>query len=174
MNPRFEYRIGINATPERLWEVLSNLERWGDWNPMYPEASGKIVMGGALHLLEHVAGRPDRKFEARVLDWTPEAQLVLRIQEGAFARRLQYFEIDPLAGKDSKGCIFAAGMMFEGWNANGAAKKFGRGLRMGFTLMAEALKAKVEVDDRRGRLRIRGTNRGLERSHSNGYAWRTL
>jgi uncharacterized protein YndB with AHSA1/START domain len=145
MNPRFEYRIGINATSERLWEVFSDLDRWIEWNPMYPEASGKIVMAGALHLVEHLAGQPDRKVEARVLDWTPEAQLILRIQEGSFARRMQYFEIDPLADKDTKGCIFAAGTIFEGWNANGAAKKLGRGLRAGFTLMAEALKARIEA-----------------------------
>ena len=146
MNPRFEYRIGVNATAERVWEVLSNLERWGDWNPMYPQASGKIAIGATLNLLEHVAGQPDRRLEARVLDWTPEAQLVLRIPEGRFARRMQYFEIDPLAGTDARGCIFAAGAFFEGWNANGAAKKFGRGLKIGFALMAEALKAKIETD----------------------------
>jgi hypothetical protein len=145
MSVRFEYRIGVNATAERVWEVLSNLERWGGWNPMYPQASGKIAMGATINLLEHVAGQPDRRLEARVLDWTPEAQLVLRIKEGAFARRLQYFEIDPLAGKDAPGCIFAAGTFFEGWNEKGVAKTFGRGLKTGFTLMAEALKAKVEA-----------------------------
>jgi hypothetical protein len=145
MSIRVEYRIGITATAERLWEVLSDLERWGDWNPMYPHASGKIVMGGTLSLLEHVAGQPDRQLEARVLDWTPEAQLVLRIKEGAFARRMQYFEIDPLAGKDAAGCIFAAGTYFQGLNAAGAAKTFGRGLKVGFGLMGEALKAKVEA-----------------------------
>ncbi|HWE47267.1 MAG TPA: SRPBCC domain-containing protein [Caulobacteraceae bacterium] len=146
MNNRVEYRIGINVTPTRLWEVLADLDHWHGWNPMYPQASGKIAIGGVLHLLEHLANRPDRQVEARVLDWTPEAQLVLRIKEGAFAQRMQYFEIDPLAGKDQAGCIFAAGTFFQGWNANGAAKTMGRSLKIGFGLMAEALKAKVETE----------------------------
>ncbi|HEY3812428.1 MAG TPA: SRPBCC domain-containing protein [Caulobacteraceae bacterium] len=146
MSIRVEYRIGVSATPERVWGVLSNLERWSDWNPMYPQASGKIVMGGTLDLLEHLAGQPDRRIEARVLDWTPEAQLVLRIAEGAFARRMQYFEIDPLAGKNASGCIFAAGVYFQGWNEKGVARKLGRSLKIGYGLMAEALKAKVEAE----------------------------
>ena len=146
MSIRVEYRIGVNATALRVWEVLSNLERWGDWNPMYPQASGKIAMGATLNLTEHVAGQADRRFEARVLDWTPEAQLVLRIKEGMFAQRMQYFEIDALAGKDAKGCIFAAGTFFQGWGAEGAARKLSRGLKIGFGLMAEAMKAKVETD----------------------------
>jgi uncharacterized protein YndB with AHSA1/START domain len=146
MSIRVEYRIGVNATPMRIWEVLSDLDHWDGWNPMYPKASGKIAIGGALNLLEHVAGQPDRQIEARVLDWTPEAQLVLRIKEGAFAQRMQYFEIDPLAGKDASGCIFAAGTFFQGWRADAAAKKMSRSLKIGFGLMAEALKAKVETE----------------------------
>ena len=146
MSIRVEYRVGINATPERLWEVLSDLDHWDAWNPMYPQASGKIAMGGTLHLTEHIAGQPDRRLEARVLDWTPEAQLVLRIPEGAFARRMQYFEIEALAGKDERGCIFAAGVYFQGWHEKAAAKRLGRGLKIGFGLLAEALKAKVETE----------------------------
>lgn len=145
MSIRVEYRVGINASALHLWEVLSDLDHWSAWNPMYPKASGKIAMGATLHLLEHIEGLPDRPIEARVLDWTPEAQLVLRIPEGAFARRMQYFEIEALAGKDAKGCIFAAGVYFQGWNEKAAAKRMGRGLRTGFGLLAEALKAKVEA-----------------------------
>ncbi len=146
MGPRVEYRIGVQATAERIWEVLSNLDRWGDWNPMYPHASGKIVIGGTMELLEHVAGKPDTRLTAKIVDWTPEAQLILRIEGGLFAHRLQYFEIDPLQS-DGKGpgCIFAAGTYFNGWRGPALAKREARGLKIGFGLLGEALKAKVET-----------------------------
>jgi hypothetical protein len=144
MGPRVEYRIGVQATPERIWEVLSNLERWADWNPMYPQAAGHIAIGGTLNLLEHVAGRADRRIDARIVDWTPYAQLILRVEGGMFAHRLQYFEIDPLTA-DGQGCIFAAGAFFNGWRGKALAQREARGLKIGFGLLCEALKAKVET-----------------------------
>jgi hypothetical protein len=141
MGPRVEHRIGVQASPDRIWEVFSNLPRWRDWNPMYPEASGSFVIGGTLHLLEHAPGRADQRLTARILDWTPYAQLVLRIEEGFMAHRLQYFEIEKLS---DSGCIFAAGTYFNGWRGPAAARRLARGLKVGFGLMAEALKEKVE------------------------------
>jgi hypothetical protein len=138
---RVEYRIGIQATAERIWEVFANLERWPDWNPAYPEAKGDFAFGGTLQLLERVPGAPERWITGGIVDWTPYAQVVLRVDDGFLAHRLQYFEIDRLA---DVGCIFAAGAFFNGFNAPGLMRKTGRGLKLGFGLMAEALKAKVE------------------------------
>jgi hypothetical protein len=142
MSIRIETRLGIQASAERIWEVLSNLDRWEGWNPVYPRASGKIVIGGTLELLEKLPGGPERSLRAKVVDWTPHAQLILRIDEGFATHRLQYFEIDPL---DPTASIFAAGIFFNGWGAKGAAKRLGRSAKLGFGLMGEALKAKVEA-----------------------------
>src|SRR5665213_1832768 len=137
MSIRVESRLGVQATAERIWEVFSNLERWEGWNPVYPHASGKIVIGGVLELVERLPSRPERRLSAKIVDWTPHAQLILRISEGFMTHRLQYFEIDPLA---ESGCIFAAGVFFSGWGEKAAAKRLGRSCKLGFGLMGEALK----------------------------------
>ncbi len=31
--PRWEQSIEINSTPERVWEVMADIERWPDWTP---------------------------------------------------------------------------------------------------------------------------------------------
>src|SRR5258708_37440082 len=45
---RIEHRIGIQAPAEVIWEVISDLKSWEQWNTLYPKASGLIRIGGAL------------------------------------------------------------------------------------------------------------------------------
>ena len=40
----------IDASPERVWEVLTDLESFADWNPFITEASGRVVEGDRLAL----------------------------------------------------------------------------------------------------------------------------
>jgi len=42
--------IQIDASPERVWAVLTDLARYAQWNPLFREASGQIVVGGRLTL----------------------------------------------------------------------------------------------------------------------------
>jgi len=42
--------IEINATPEQVWQVLTNFESYADWNPYIVRASGKAAGGEHLKL----------------------------------------------------------------------------------------------------------------------------
>ena len=42
---RVEDRIGVQAPAEVIWDVIYDLERWAEWNPTYPKASGVIRIG---------------------------------------------------------------------------------------------------------------------------------
>jgi|WetSurMetagenome_2_1015567.scaffolds.fasta_scaffold70509_2 hypothetical protein len=37
--------ITIQSTPEKVWQVLTNLDQYADWNPFLHHASGKIDLG---------------------------------------------------------------------------------------------------------------------------------
>ncbi len=138
---RFEYRLGIQATSDRIWEILSDLSTWHGWNPIYPEASGKIVIGATIELLEKLPNLPERRVTCRLTDWTPREQLLLFKTEGFMTKRLQYLEIDELAPGN---CIFSGGVIFQGWSARSVSRKYGRSFKLGYGLLGEALKAKAE------------------------------
>jgi hypothetical protein len=36
MRVKIEHRIGVQAPAEAIWAVIAEIERWGDWNPLYP------------------------------------------------------------------------------------------------------------------------------------------
>ncbi len=42
--------IEISASAERVWNVLTDLEHFGDWNPFIREASGSLAVGGTVHV----------------------------------------------------------------------------------------------------------------------------
>src|ERR1700678_3100053 len=42
--------IQIDALPEAVWAVLTDLDRYPEWNPLFREASGQVVVGNRITL----------------------------------------------------------------------------------------------------------------------------
>ena len=40
--------ITINSTPSRVWQVLTDFEKYPDWNPFIPSISGQLKEGSRL------------------------------------------------------------------------------------------------------------------------------
>jgi uncharacterized protein YndB with AHSA1/START domain len=52
-------QIDIDANPERVWQVLTDLSAYPDWNPFIVRAEGRIDVGSRLTLrMRPVGGRP--------------------------------------------------------------------------------------------------------------------
>lgn len=140
MSVRIQYRLGISGTREAIWEVIADLPNWGAWNPLYPKATGAIGFGATLRLEEHAPPHPPRNLVFKVTDWGPGEHLYMRAPAGLLTTRLQYIELEAVA---DKGCIVAAGVIFNGMGEGGQGRA-NRHLREGFTAMLEGMKAKVE------------------------------
>ncbi|GAA0392532.1 SRPBCC domain-containing protein [Streptomyces luteireticuli] len=65
----------IGAPPARVWEVLTDLEHYRDWNPFVREASGSVAVGSRLRLRMHPAHRRPMTFHPRVRAVVPEREL---------------------------------------------------------------------------------------------------
>jgi hypothetical protein len=51
--------IEIDATPAQVWAVLTDLDSYPQWNPLFPEASGDLAQGKRITLKSRPsAGRP--------------------------------------------------------------------------------------------------------------------
>lgn len=51
--------VEIDAPPERVWAVLVDTERWGEWNPFADRVVGELAVGERIevHLLAGPGGR---------------------------------------------------------------------------------------------------------------------
>jgi hypothetical protein len=67
--------IEIQASPERVWEVLTDLAAYREWNPFIVRAAGQPVVGGRLELHMRLPGRRPTTFRPVVLAAEPGRQL---------------------------------------------------------------------------------------------------
>lgn len=67
--------IHIAASPERVWEILSDLSRWHEWNPFIREAEGEASVGSRLKLRMFPAGGKPMTFRPTVRAAEPAREL---------------------------------------------------------------------------------------------------
>jgi hypothetical protein len=70
-----EHTIDIQAPPARVWQLLTDTDRYQDWNPFIPRLSGRLAPGERLTLTV----RPGR----RTMTFRPS---VLAVEEGRLLR----------------------------------------------------------------------------------------
>ncbi len=42
--------IDIAASPAKVWNILTNMDHWSDWNPMVNHAAGEAAVGAKLQV----------------------------------------------------------------------------------------------------------------------------
>ena len=50
--------VDIDATPERVWQVLTDLPAYAEWNPFVTRADGAFVVGSRLAMSVPAVKRP--------------------------------------------------------------------------------------------------------------------
>ena len=108
---KIEKRAGVRATSDRLWDLVSDLSRWGEWNPYEREPVGRIGFGAALTLIEAYPDLDERRATARVADWRPYVRLVWTENRGFLFRTLRYIDIEEM---EKGSCIVSSALKFAG------------------------------------------------------------
>lgn len=141
MSFRVQSRVGVVAPASAVWAVIADLEQWGAWNPLFPEAEGRLSIGALVTLRRTLDGKGERQ-EVRIVDWVPNAQIVWARAIGPFARSLGYLEIEPLT---ERGCILAAGEIYDGLVGQMIGKQQRRSLNAALLALCDAAKARAEA-----------------------------
>jgi hypothetical protein len=143
MQHQLRTEIEIDAEPEIVWSILTDLERYGEWNPFIISSSGDVAVGATL---TNRMQPPDGKAitfkptvtvveDGKTFEWL--GHLVVR---GLFDGRHR-FEVEATPAGGSR--------VVHAEHFNGALVRFMRSsldtktLR-GFELMNEALKSRAE------------------------------
>ncbi|WP_293897901.1 SRPBCC domain-containing protein [Phenylobacterium sp.] len=140
---RVEDRIGIQAPPEVIWEIVYDLDRWHEWNPTYPQAQGQIRIGELVSVTLALPGQPPQALKPRIVDWVPNEQVHWQLSMmGGLIRTLRYIEIE---ARGEENCVVDNGELFQGLMGPSLGKRMGRTVQRGFKAMNEALKARAEA-----------------------------
>jgi hypothetical protein len=75
MARQLESEVEVQASPERVWEVLTDFAVYPDWNPFIVRAGGRAAPGSRLELRMRLPGRRPTTFRPRVLEAEPARRL---------------------------------------------------------------------------------------------------
>ena len=98
--PIYQTSFEINAPANRVWQVLTTLERYAEWNPQIPWASGTLQEGARIHLRLTLPGRPAMDLSATLEEVKPDRLLTWRGYVGAswFFEGYRKFALEPIVG----------------------------------------------------------------------------
>jgi hypothetical protein len=133
----------IGASPERVWDILTDFESYPEWNPFIRRASGDVAPGAKLEVRIEPPGGRAMTFKPTVLEAEPERELrwlgrflVPGVFDGEHS-----FHIEPI---DDRRVRFVQAERFRG----ALVPVFGKTLeqtRRGFEAMNQALKRRAEA-----------------------------
>jgi len=138
--------IEIEATAERVWEVLTDFAAFPEWNPFIREATGAIKQGEKITVLLGASGAKPMTFQPTLLSVIPNREL--RWLGHFYIRGLfdgeHSFVIEPLEGNRVR---FLHSEKFGGILIPMMAKMLDTDTRRGFEEMNAALKKRAELAD---------------------------
>jgi len=141
--------VDIDASPERVWEVLTDLPAYAEWNPFITRADGEWVVG---HRLIVVVPKVNAFVQARlrptVLEATPYRRLRVwsRLDRRGIPGRFDVEHTMTLTDHDG-GVRLWLQDQFGGVLAPVLIRSLNRHRLAAFTAMNAALKARIERTD---------------------------
>jgi hypothetical protein len=143
MARRLRTEIEIQASPDRVWEALTDFAAYPDWNPFIVQATGQPVPGSRLELQMRLPGRRPMAFRPEVLEAAPARRLrwLGRLLVPGLFDGDHTFAIDP-AGPDRVRLIQQE--EFRGLLAPLLLAFIAKPTQEGFHQMNQALRTRVE------------------------------
>ena len=135
--------IEIEASPERVWEVLTDLATFPEWNPFVRRVSGELKAGEKIKVHIQPSGARGMTFRPTVLKTEPNRELRWLghlLIPGLFDGE-HIFAIEPLGDDRVR---FVQRETFNGFLAPLFLRFIGAGTQRGFEDMNQALKARAE------------------------------
>jgi hypothetical protein len=142
MKHQIRTEIVINASKERVYQILTNLEGYEKWNPFIVKSKGKVAKGARL-VNTMVNGDSTITFKPKVMK--AEDNKTFEWLGSLFVKGLfdghHYFRIEEIAPEQIN---LVHGETFSGILASFLLKKIGQQTRENFVAMNQALKALAE------------------------------
>jgi hypothetical protein len=143
MAPQLHTEIAIEATPDRVWEILTDFAAYPAWNAFIPCISGPGTVGSRLDLQMRPPGGRGMQFRPTVLAAAPSQELRWLGQLGVpgLFDGEHRFRIEPLGTNRVR---FVQEERFTGLLAPLVLRFIESGTRRGFEAMNQALKVRAE------------------------------
>jgi hypothetical protein len=134
--------IEIQATAEQVWQVLTDLDKYSEWNPLLYRGVGKVAPGETVEVSAKTATK-DMKFICKVTEVEPYHKFAWKFHviHPLLFRGLHIFQIESV---DEHTVRFIDREQFEGLLLPMQSKDLETNGLSAMVAMGEALKKRVE------------------------------
>ncbi len=135
-------QIEIQASPEKVWQILTDLDKYPEWNPFIHHAVGKAQVGDAVDITVQSASK-EMTLHCTVIKVEPNRELCWKyhVMLPRLFRGEHSFTIEPMGANKVR---FVDREIFNGLLVPLQAKDIDTHSRSGFENMDKALKTRAE------------------------------
>jgi len=138
----FEENLSIAAPASVVWEVITDLDRYGEWNPFVTACSSSLQPGDPIDMTVHLMAKPQKQRE-----WVTEY-----VEGRRFAYRMKPVPMGALSSArwhditpdGDNACRYQSHFELSGWMMPLVRGLLGSRLRAGFAGMNAAVKQRAE------------------------------
>ncbi len=140
MSETISTAIEIDAAPERVWAVLTDLASYPEWHPVYRKVDGQALAGSRIRIEStHPRSGNSVSFKVTVLTAEPPSELTWRHSTAGLMFGVHSFVLSPIAG----GTQLVQSETYRGLFSRFPPKTIGR-IQANFEAINEAIKAQAE------------------------------
>lgn len=134
----------INAPAETVWEVLTDLAGYPDWNPFTVRAESSLRLGEPVDLyIPRGKSMMKQSFVLEVFD--PPSEIAWRLPKMLHKAIFNAYRTQKVVPVDAGRCTYQTSDTFDGWIAGKLYSSQGDWVRKNFNKLAAALKERAEA-----------------------------
>jgi len=140
---RLDQVLEIDAPAERVWQVITDLDRYPEWNPFVVACRSSLAPGDPIEMRVHVFRSFAQPQRETIFEHVPGRRLCYGVPArplGALASR-RCHEVEAQGPTRTR---YASRFELSGWMAPVVQLLLGRRLAAGFAAMSEALRGRAE------------------------------
>lgn len=149
MARRIRFEMSVDASAETVWDVVSDLPRYGEWNPFVIEASSSFAVGSPIRMRVRLLPLFAQNQTETITEYVEGQKVCWGLKGGGSpalrSRRCQV--VETLEGGRTR---YVSEFQLTGWLASLVMAILGRRLEAGFRGMSMGVKSRAEELSARG------------------------
>jgi hypothetical protein len=139
-----EHDLSVDAPPDRVWEVVTDLARYPEWNPFVVACASTLEVGDPISMRVRLFSRWAQPQREWILEHERGRRLCYGLPRSRIGALVSRRSHEVFAGSASR-ARYVSHFELGGWLAPLVALLLGKRLRAGFAAMSAAIAARAEA-----------------------------
>lgn len=139
---RIDKTLEINAPAEVVWQVITDLPRYGEWNPFVRECRSTLKPGDVIEMTVQLTAKPQKVVEV-MNEFVPGRRFAYHMKPAPLGalHSLRAHNVEPAGPGTSR---YRSEFMLDGWLMPLVRGLLGGAMARGFEGMSQGIKRRAE------------------------------